>query len=256
MFKQHRTAATAVALLLSFSACAGANSGSSLVPAASDAKTLHPHTSPYTYVASSLGPSAVAQCPTGEIALSGGFDDPSGAQVLQSHYVGGHTAWKAVAANGASLTTYVVCADSNFIDTQYKSLAWSNSEGAAPECGSGYSMNGGGYTFTSGHPATSYPGANWLWVVQSNADFSSSGTAYAICAHTSSYTYVTGGAGTTSVANCPTGDVVVGGGFQVAGSYNANTVVTHSSYYDGHKAWKVTASGTTFNAYAICAANG
>lgn len=266
---QSRAAIIAFALIASLSACSGGDGSSSpqvptapnlASPAASQTATrgvreAKPNTSPYVYVTSTPAPSAEAWCPTGDKAIGGGFNNPnSGSTTVESHYVGSlHRPWKSVDAGGGNITSTAICVATAFVTTNYVSQAWSDTEGAVLSCGSGYEFSGGGFIFNSSEPGANYPLSSTSWTVLSNADFSSSGTAYGVCTQTSNYTYVSASASNDSRANCPSGDVVVGGGFLESNPASANAIVISSNFYNSHQTWRVQSSGNTFAAYAVCA---
>jgi hypothetical protein len=255
------------ALLLSLNACSG-NQGTGQAPLPNGIQNAsnpvvnrpafartRPNVSPYTYVESKPGITAEATCPTGDVVLGGGFDNVSQTKsTTESHYDDNHTAW--VSSNPYSVYSYAICADKDAVQTQYLSASWTTGEVGTVQCnGSSYGFSGGGFKFTAGKVAMSFPDAYWLWAVESDADFNSAGTVYGICTqggHTA-YTYVSSSPSADAVANCPSGDVVVGGGFVESNPIDQSAVIYRSHYYNSQQSWRASISSNTVTAYAVCA---
>lgn len=249
---------SAVALLL-LSACTGlgsnqSNATSSELPGNKSPAGLRPHLA-YSYVTSTPAPDALAHCPSGTNALGGGFENDNTNNTTASHPYNQGAAWRASAANGQDITAYVICTDGTA--PVYETTDWTSNKGGIAECGSGHTLSGGGFNLSSsnGQVIFNEAGAYWEWDAQTYS-LTSSGTAYGICDSGSptKYTYVTSAASTDAIATCPSGDVVVGGGFSAAQPYESSGYgyVIRSHWYNNHKSWRVTSTAGNFTAEAVC----
>jgi hypothetical protein len=141
---------------------------------------------------------------------------------------------------------------------------------AVAHCLTGEQMVGGGYLMSPGAfpiaPYFSYPATPNIWSadVQNSTDAEMTITAYATCLTGSTNVgmvivsgeskTIFGGAAAESLATCPAGAVVTGGGYTVSGG--AMTLYIDGSA-PGDGQWVVDAHATTpsatFQAYALCA---
>ena len=268
-------------IIVALNACSGNdNSNAGQMPVALGINQVHPgshrgaknferpNTSPYTYVTSTPAPSAEAWCPSGQKAIGGGFSNANAdSQTTSSHYVGAlHNAWKSLDSGSGSITSYAICVSGSSTTTQYETTAWtqpqSSTQGGLITCGSGYQVSDGGFAMTSGTVGESVPSLSFSgsgpqeWLVGGNPNSSASGTAYAVCVETSNFTSLTTSGSGAATANCPSGDVAVGGGFSAAGNTYPNFLVKSSTFYNSHQSWRVTGTngpGNEISAYAVCA---
>ncbi len=141
---------------------------------------------------------------------------------------------------------------------------------AVAKCLAGEQMVGGGYLLTPGAfpiaPSFSYPATSSIWSadVHNPTDAPMTVTAYATCLQGATdvgmvivkgdATTIFGGAAGESIALCPSGAVVTGGGYTVSGG-TMTLYIDGSGPGDGQ--WVVDAHATTpsatFQAYALCA---
>jgi hypothetical protein len=141
---------------------------------------------------------------------------------------------------------------------------------AIAKCLAGEQLVGGGYLLTPGAfpiaPYFSYPATSSIWSadVQNNTDAPMTITAYATCLQSATDVgmvivkgeakTIFGGAADESIALCPSGAVVTGGGYAVSGG-TMTLYIDGSGPGDGQ--WVVDAHATTpavtFQAYALCA---
>jgi len=250
------------ALIVSLNACSGSQgtgqvplvNGSSAITSHPSVSRIRPNALTYTYVESDPGTTAEATCPSGDVVLGGGFDNVSQSKTTtESHWDDSHTAW--VSANPYAVYSYAICVDKDAVQTQYITSSWTTGEGGTVQCNSsGYGFSGGGFAFTTGKVAFSAPVAYWLWGVESDANFNSAGTVYGICTQggNTGYTYVASSPSADAVANCPSGEVVVGGGFEESNPINQSAVIYRSHYYNNHTSWRASISANTVTAYAVC----
>lgn len=245
---------------ISLAACSGFQTASQ-VPSANAAQSnlpigthqarssMRPNVT-YTYVKSSPGTTATAQCPTGDDVIAGGFANVSQTQnTTDSHWANSHTAW--TASNPYSVYAYVICAGSGAVNTHYFTAAFSSGLGGGAGCNTGQEVSGGGFSLTSGTIAADYPPSSSGWTVDTYAN-QGAGTAYAVCT-TDSYTYEFTAFGSDETAQCPASDVVVGGGFVENNGPEKSDFVPYLSHYaNNHTAWRAAATGNTLIAYAVC----
>jgi hypothetical protein len=140
---------------------------------------------------------------------------------------------------------------------------------AIAKCLAGEQMVGGGYLLTPGAfpiaPLFSYPATPSIWSAdaQNPTDAPMTVTAYATCLQsatdvgmvtvTGDATTIAGGAAGESLALCPSGAVVTGGGYTVSGSMTLYIDISGPGDAQWVAGAHATTPSATFRAYALCA---
>lgn len=204
---------------------------------------------------SAQGPvSASVQCPAGQVMVSGGYSLTGGtnaqqADVLNS-YPSSSSTWSVTELNATvggplTLTVFADCLKANFSVTTSIVSAGPAGGTVSKSCPAGSLVTGGGYQGSGQFSAFGPSGNGWSATV-----FSSSTKVYAICAtgglKAGSRPSATGaiasdGSGTAAVA-CPSGSLLVGGGF----SETPPSVVFTSRGNSALTQWQVQASDRSF----------
>jgi hypothetical protein len=201
--------------------------------------------------------SASVGCSPGNIMLSGGYSITGGtnaqqADVLDS-YPTNSTTWSVTGLNASvggalTLTAYVDCLHTNLNVTTTIATAGPGSGVVTANCPAGSVTSGGGYQGSGHFSAFGAAGSGWAAALAG----SGSTTVYAIClsgglmtsaAPNASAAVAANGTGTATTGKCPSGQLLVGGGYTAT---PPATVFTSSFDQANLTHWTVQASDRSF----------
>jgi hypothetical protein len=216
--------------------------------------------------------SATATCPAGSVVVSGGYASSSDMLVYTQFAEG--NGWRVYAKNNAGssklLNAYAVCLKNTAGSiTQHASTTSvpSGSTGQAEvSCPAGKIVTGGGFASTSNGDLivynTSKTSNGWQVYARNNGGSSKSLNVYAVCLSgvtaTTSQVYEQGSVsagGTQGVeAECPEGDLIVGGGFAAQNDFRMYNSSPKSPIDRNWISYAKNNSGSNgiFNTYAVC----
>ncbi|HTX78960.1 MAG TPA: NBR1-Ig-like domain-containing protein [Longilinea sp.] len=215
--------------------------------------------------------SASVDCPSGTLAVGGGFALGSD-MIISGSYPSGN-GWKTEALNNSSssqlLNAYVICLSNTSGSVSSKNasalISAGNTGNAAITCPSGSIATGGGFRLNASYLQvynSSKGGNGWQAYARNSSGINSNLTAYVTClsgisgastAQILSQTSISGNSTGSATAACASGSLLTGGGFALGN----NLFVYNTSMTSDPTKWisyaRNTAAGSQLiNSYAIC----